>query len=275
MANAAQSEWERRRQPRCLLRRDAELMLANGQIIKGRTDDAGSGGVFFVFEQSKALLKSGENAVLRLTSPFQEVEEISCRIAHIKENGVGLQVDTSDGRFGLIVSSDLYMDLQKSVGINIPDRIHVRVAVTLSDGRTTSGRVKSITKEHFIFHNALTDPELLQVGSSVGVVVTCLQAPSVEGQGKIRSHRLLMEEGFAGRQRKVDYCTIEFMGLIAQQVDNLNALLSHIQNDEIWGVMKRHSQRVSQPVLSTTREKKSTQEIYQEFNKFFGYAGVK
>lgn len=272
MGNEAQAEWERRRQPRCLLRKDAKLKLADGRVVNGHTDDAGTGGVFFVLAPGEHAPEVGEQGVLILSSPYQEVEEISCQVAHHRSNGVGLKVDTRDGRFGVIVSSDLYLNLQKSVGIEIPDRVHVRVALTLDEGRVISGRVKNLTRGHVVFHNALNDPGILEVGAAAAVVISSNHTANVEGRGRIRSHRLLRETGTVGRERQLDYCTVALDDLPGEAGRRMEELLNFVQNAEIWGVMRQQATRNAstcrQPAVA---EKRSPQELYKEFNKFFGF----
>ncbi|MBF0433995.1 MAG: PilZ domain-containing protein [Magnetococcales bacterium] len=127
------SSNHRRSHERVLFKKEAILRSANGQSAWGLTRDVSLRGAFLVIPNTNHGFGIGDAGFLKLPSLGSD-KEFPCRVVHVNDKGIGLELHGKSINFGAILTESLLMETQVRLGVDLEpmDHIHVKITATSS-----------------------------------------------------------------------------------------------------------------------------------------------
>ncbi|HAT50257.1 MAG TPA: hypothetical protein DCS88_07980 [Alphaproteobacteria bacterium] len=143
--NTATSHHHRRAYERVLFKHMAVLNFVGGKSLLGITRNVSLHGVFLVVTNVPPDVEPGSEALLGLTIANLK-KSFPCRVAHIRDNGIGIAFQKKDLDFGTTLTEFLKQKTQYWLGTDIKSSNHLQL--TLLD--TSTPTPKEIPNIHLI-----------------------------------------------------------------------------------------------------------------------------
>lgn len=138
------------RNKRVQLNREMSLLTATGERYHGVSADYSLGGFFLEMESIPEILITGFEATLEMISPDNK-RSIPCRVAHIDNKGVGLEVYWSQA----VTTTTNKVSSKDGKDNPNPSRtratFELPLILTLEDGRKIQGNSSNISSGGFFF----------------------------------------------------------------------------------------------------------------------------
>ncbi|MBF0295790.1 MAG: PilZ domain-containing protein [Magnetococcales bacterium] len=138
----------RRRHERVWFKCQATLNLPGGKTLWGMTRDVSLRGIFLAMAAPPTDVTKGATGTLRLTVNTLQ-KEFPCRVAHVCDQGVGIELNDQGENFGAALTASLLQETQVRLGADVCHTDFIRVARQGND--TTDGRLTKISISHMEF----------------------------------------------------------------------------------------------------------------------------
>lgn len=117
----------KRRHDRIPFSGQAVLVLADGVTCTGTTRDVSLHGLFLVCKTAQEGVAIGQQGVLQLASS-QSRKEFKCRIVHVANGGIGIELIDKDTEFSSDLTDSLMLETQFRVGMNVTEEQRILVS---------------------------------------------------------------------------------------------------------------------------------------------------
>ncbi|MBF0126239.1 MAG: PilZ domain-containing protein [Magnetococcales bacterium] len=253
----------RRKHERVWFKYQAVLELSGGKSLWGITRDVSLRGLFLCTTGVPAGVAVGDTGFLRLTV-LNLKKEFPCRVAHVSQQGIGLELHDKGEHFGATLTASLLQETQVRLGADVSFTDHIRVtrvgaspSVVFSDGRLVK-----ISISHMEFSFTVSPEWTLKPGEELKLEILQPRHAPIVVDGVVRSV-------MSGESPTEKVCALVFAVLSEKTIAEVRELVRTLHGKRLQNMMTQRSTAIGLQ-SGADLPRRTRPEMRQQLERFYG-----